>query len=245
MSIVILLLLFLVVGISFRFNHRVGWGLTGLALLYTLIIGNGFFSSYWINCLQAPYPALEAPVWGKKTAIVLLGASTAHSPYSTVLYPTVLAYPRIYETVRLFFLCQSNHAVCQILISGGDPAHHHQSEAVVYQRVLLALGIPKKDIFLEPKSNNTFQNAQFSSAILTTHAFDTVVLVTSGFHMKRALLYFKYFHISANPAPSDFLNDAPTFFPNSYHFFITDLIWHEYAGLAQFFIYTFFGWNKN
>jgi uncharacterized SAM-binding protein YcdF (DUF218 family) len=67
------------------------------------------------------------------------------------------------------------------------------TEAEIIARELQEIGVPREDVILENKSKNTFQNAQFSAAIIQEQKPDYAVLVTSGFHMKRALKYFDYF----------------------------------------------------
>lgn len=48
-----------------------------------------------------------------------------------------------------------------------------------------------KKIILESKSSSTVENAQESAAILTKNKIQTVILVTSEYHMERSLLIFK------------------------------------------------------
>jgi uncharacterized SAM-binding protein YcdF (DUF218 family) len=132
-----------------------------------------------------------------------------------------------------------------ILVSGGDPAKHLISEAEVMQRELGELGIPAESILLEAKSKNTYENAKFASAMLHVQKRDTYVLVTSGFHMKRSLLYFSHFGIHPIAAPSDRLHRLRTWLPLSYHAFLTDLAWNENIGILQFYFYEFMGWNQD
>jgi uncharacterized SAM-binding protein YcdF (DUF218 family) len=44
---------------------------------------------------------------------------------------------------------------------------------------------------------NTWQNAQLCAAWLQSHPQDQIVLVTSGVHVRRSLLYFGHFGVRA------------------------------------------------
>lgn len=134
--------------------------------------------------------------------------------------------------------------VCSIIVSGGDAAEAGESEAVIYQKALIDLGVANSDIILEQKSKNTYQNAEFTSAILQNHSFNQIILVTSGIHMQRALLYFSVFGVNPMPAPSDYLSSITSYFPLGYNFAMADFTLHEYVGVVRFHLYNFLGWNK-
>ncbi len=174
----------------------------------------------------------------------MLGAGTVKSNDTLSPRPTLLAYSRIYETARLYFLCKKTNAQCNIIISGGDALSTGESEASVYQTALNALGIENSNIILEKNSMNTYQNAEFTSAILKKENADAVFLVTSGIHMKRALLYFSNFGMHPTPAVSDYISTRITLVPLGYTFALTDFALHEYTGIARFYIYNYFGLNK-
>lgn len=129
------------------------------------------------------------------------------------------------------------------MITGGDPLQNGLSEAEVYKKELLALGMKDTDIETETQSRNTFENAKFTSAILKQHNYDQIVLVTSAFHLKRSLLYFNFFDISAVPVFSDYLSATLVLLPNSYYFLIADFAIHEYIGIIRFYFYNWMGWN--
>jgi uncharacterized SAM-binding protein YcdF (DUF218 family) len=54
----------------------------------------------------------------------------------------------------------------------------------------------------ENRSLDTWQNAQYSAEILRRHGIGTVYLVTSAWHMRRALIAFARTGITAIPAPT-------------------------------------------
>jgi uncharacterized SAM-binding protein YcdF (DUF218 family) len=56
----------------------------------------------------------------------------------------------------------------------------------------------------ENKSLNTEQNAQFTKKVMKLKRLDHPILVTSAFHMERAVLNFTRLGIKVLPYPTDF-----------------------------------------
>jgi len=77
------------------------------------------------------------------------------------------------------------------------------TEAEDYRAEMLRLGIEDSDIVPEGRSLNTFQNAEFTEEILRGQPFDRLFLVTSGLHLRRALLYFGHFGVYPTPCAAD------------------------------------------
>lgn len=91
-----------------------------------------------------------------------------------------------------------------VLLSGGQVYADSGREAVIAKRELMRLGIPESDIFIEPNSLNTRQNAKFSAEILREHGLSHPVLVTSAFHMERSVLNFAKEGFDVTPYPTDY-----------------------------------------
>lgn len=93
----------------------------------------------------------------------------------------------------------------KLVLSGGsgDPAKEYLVEAEAMKRVAMSLGVPPEDIVVEDRSRNTLQSVE-----LLKPAFDgkKVILVTSAFHMGRALAMFKKSGIDVIPAPGDYVS---------------------------------------
>jgi uncharacterized SAM-binding protein YcdF (DUF218 family) len=74
----------------------------------------------------------------------------------------------------------------KVLVSGlGDNASN--------KNTLEQNGVPKAAIILEPKSHTTRENAEFSIAILRQMGAKRVILVTSWYHSRRALMCFEHY----------------------------------------------------
>lgn len=99
-----------------------------------------------------------------------------------------------------------------ILISGGQVYSDSGAEAEISARILKSLGVPEEKIITETKSINTAQNARYSAAILREMNFSKPLLVTSAFHMNRAMLNFNLQRFKPIAYPTDFtVAHNPTF----------------------------------
>ena len=91
-----------------------------------------------------------------------------------------------------------------ILLSGGRVYSDTGDEARIAARILRSLGVPEDKILVETRSINTTQNAQFSADILREHGLTQPLLVTSAFHMNRAMLNFEKQGIQCTAYPADY-----------------------------------------
>lgn len=64
-------------------------------------------------------------------------------------------------------------------------------EKLLMKALATALGVPEKDIILEDKSSNTYENVQFTTEIMTKNGWRSVLLVSSPYNMMRASMVFK------------------------------------------------------
>jgi uncharacterized SAM-binding protein YcdF (DUF218 family) len=68
---------------------------------------------------------------------------------------------------------------------------------------LINAGVPAERVAVEPEATNTRENARFSASILRAHGIETIVVVTSASHLRRALKNFASAGITAIPAAAD------------------------------------------
>jgi uncharacterized SAM-binding protein YcdF (DUF218 family) len=66
-------------------------------------------------------------------------------------------------------------------------------DATSYQKILSQSGVPAEDVWLEPKSRTTRENAQFTIALLRQHQLTNAIIVTSWYHSRRALACFEHY----------------------------------------------------
>ena len=222
--------------------RKSGWTLAVLSLCLLWAAGSGLLPGLLGARLQSPYShRLASEPWGARNLIVLLGGGIVSVPGQQEAEPSMAAYSRIVEAVRLYRLCKTAGGECHILVSGGKLPGQTASEAEVYATQMRQLGVTASDILTEPNSRNTFANARFSSKIIASNPYDHVVLVTSGLHMRRALLYFAHFGVFPQPSRSDYIRAPFSILPTAYNLVVMDFVLREYEGFLRYFIYNFMG----
>jgi uncharacterized SAM-binding protein YcdF (DUF218 family) len=65
-----------------------------------------------------------------------------------------------------------------------------ESNAEAMKRLAVKLGVPTDEVLVEKESRNTFDNAKFTRDILTNNNVESIILVTSPYHQRRASLTF-------------------------------------------------------
>lgn len=98
-----------------------------------------------------------------------------------------------------------------ILFSGGQVFSDSGNEADIARRQLIELGVPDRDILVENRSLNTEQNAVYTAALLKASGLSHPVLVTSAFHLPRAVREFRLAGIEPEPFPTDYLASGGRF----------------------------------
>lgn len=235
-------LLLLTLGLYRWRRRRAGRVVAGFTLLLFIGIGCGAVPRLMMRGLQDPYRVEPAIAWAPRNVIVLLAAGTAVAQ-GEPLQPSYFANGRILRAAQLYHDCKEGGHECRLLVSGGDSQGHGEAEATVYGRSLRALGIPEPDLLLETRSLSTWQNAQFSRPILVEQAPQRVVMVTSGVHLRRSMLYFSHFGIAPQPVAGDWVNTRREVFPDSWNFVVADACLHEYLGILRYDVYNAMGWN--
>lgn len=239
---ILLLLAFLLIWIDAR---RAGLSILACGIIIFYCCTSGLIPNLLLDRLQIPFSNQREPVWGVSNAIVLLGSGTVKIPSTEHVIPGPLSYARINTAASLYFNCQREGGRCVIIVSGGDAVKTGASEAEVYQKNLIQLGIPTDGIIMENRSMNTYQNAQFTVPILKQGKFDKVILVTSALHLQRSIQYFLHFGMNTLPYPAGFVTARVSVWPSAANLMLTELAFHEYAGIVRLHMYDMFGWNSH
>jgi uncharacterized SAM-binding protein YcdF (DUF218 family) len=97
----------------------------------------------------------------------------------------------------------------KIIVSGGPNGMEMKDdfrEADFLAKNLVDLGIPAADILVENKSRNTVENARFTKRVLDSVGGTSTksVLITSAFHIPRAVKTFEMEGIAVRPYPCAF-----------------------------------------
>ncbi len=76
---------------------------------------------------------------------------------------------------------------CVIVVTGGQGANEPEPEGDVMRRVLIEAGVPAEHVISETQAVDTQQNIRFSRDILQQKGCVKPLIVTSDYHLPRAL----------------------------------------------------------
>lgn len=90
-----------------------------------------------------------------------------------------------------------------VIVSGGAVFPGSRPEAPAMKRILVDLGVPADRVIIEDRSRDTAENARYSQEICVRHGYRKAVLLTSSYHMKRALQAFQKNGMAVTPFPAN------------------------------------------
>ncbi len=176
-----------------------------------------------------------------RTILIVLGTGTEHAP-DGALVPKPDGLLRIAKAAALYHECKRQYASCQVIVSGGNPQRHEASEADNYAPYLLRLHVAGDDLLLENTSRNTYENARNVAFMLRAERYDSLILVTSAYHMPRAQLDFARFGLAPQPAVSNARDARVGWLPRVGNLVNAEIALHELLGIVQFHVYRAIGW---
>ena len=92
--------------------------------------------------------------------------------------------------------------------------------------------------WIEGRSLDTWQNAEYSAAILKENHIDSIYLVTHAWHMRRSLIAFRHFGLRVTAAPVVMDGPSPfklrTFMPSAQSLETAYYALHEWIGCAAY-----------
>jgi len=131
------------------------------------------------------------------------------------------------------------------IVSGGKLGGDLLTEADYLARELVLLGVPKEQVLIEPKANNTRENATESKRLLEQLGAQRVLLVTSAFHMPRSVGCFRAVGLEVDGLPVDYrMRDVatdPHVLPRAEYFAQSSRALHEWLGRL---VYRVVGYTK-
>ena len=206
-----------------------------LAIL--LVIGAAPAGALLIAPLENRFPAPPADAPPPYGVIVLGGAidedismargqTTFDEGAERLTQAAILA--RRYPSARIVYTGGSNSLL-------GRPS----TEAEQARNLLVAMGVDAERITLETRSRNTDENARFTAAIVHPQSDQSWFIVTSAFHMPRAMGLFRKASFAAIADPVDYRTvdgrDDWRLNVNLPHGLVLfDLAVHEWIGLVAY-----------
>jgi uncharacterized SAM-binding protein YcdF (DUF218 family) len=168
--------------------------LIALAILGLSPVGNVLFIP-----LENRFPPWDAARGAPEGIIVLGGVVNASRPGNQITLNEGA------ERLAIIPDLARRYPNARILFSGGSSAlmDDGSAEAGPAAQLLESFGIPRDRVILEDRSRNTVENAIFSKAIVEPKRGERWLLVTSAYHMPRAIGVFRKAGFPVEPYPVD------------------------------------------
>lgn len=227
-------LLLLLLGTALRGRKpRAGRAVQLGGFLWLLSTSTPCFAALLLRSLQTspPLPA-EGALPAAQAIVVLSAESDVHG----IEYGSAVAGPMTMQRLR-YGAALHRRTGLPLLVSGGAPAAGRPSLAAM-------MATAAKDEFhvpvrwIEERSANTRENAQFSAELLRRDGIHTILLVTSAWHMPRAAAWFRAQGLDVVPAPTAFrgpaFEDWTSFVPRVTALRDTCHALHEIGGLVAY-----------
>ncbi len=184
------------------------WGraLIALSLVAFWLLSTEPVRDALVEPLEHAYPALDANrLPAGSMAIVLLGGG---------LYEKAPEYGGV-DSLGMHALMRTMYAAdlarktgLPVYPTGGAVlSDTTEAEGVVMRRWLIRLGVPATMVHAESAADNTWQNAANISAMFAHAGIRRVVLVTSAYHMPRAVWVFQQHGMQVIPAPCAYMSE--------------------------------------
>jgi uncharacterized SAM-binding protein YcdF (DUF218 family) len=138
--------------------------------------------------------------------IVLGGAIESPRIQATAMPPLACSGDRVTEAVPLM----RRYPHFKLLFTGGDArlTDSPESEADVARSYFDQMGVDRTRVIYESRSRNTYENAQFSRDLPGVNPNERWLLVTSAWHMSRAIATFKKAGWNVEAYPVDYYSPS-------------------------------------
>ena len=180
---------------------RAGRRLVVASLVVLAVLGLSPIGNALIIPLEQRFPPWDG-ARGAPDGIIVLGG--AISPDVSAARNDV-ALNESAERVTAVAELARHYPKARILFSGGSGAliYDEGTEAEFAARILESFGIPYGRVLLEDRSRNTVENAVFSKAMAQPKPGERWLLVTSAYHMPRAMGVFSKAEFAVEAYPVD------------------------------------------
>jgi uncharacterized SAM-binding protein YcdF (DUF218 family) len=142
---------------------------------------------------------------------------------------------RIMQAISLY----KKGKIKTILLSGASETNNiSDTSTILLRNYMISIGITAKDIFTETKSKTTHENALMIKPLIESGK--KYLLITSGYHMTRALGCFRHEEVDVVPYSADRysgpvkLEFKYLFVPSSETIFNWEKLIHEWVGIIYY-----------
>ena len=217
---------------------RFGRWLVTVSVAALLLISSLPIGIWLLAPLEDRFPRPEAAKLSHVDGIILLGGAVQPGIMES---RRVLSLNRHAERVVETSILARKFPDAPVLYSGGsaDVRGERQTEAAAIAPYLGALGIAADRVTLEGASRNTYENAVESWRRIRPAKDERWLLVTSAFHMPRAMAVFRAAGWNPVAYPVDYLSTGEERWPvlaPAGHWSDLRLALHEYVGLLAYYV---------
>lgn len=197
--------LLLVLIANLRGRHGCAGGAAILTLTLTVTIALFPVGELLLSQLERSFPV--DPTLSRIEGIIVLGGGEDASTTATWGQPQL---NEAGERLTVALALARRFPQAHVVFTGGRgelraPDSEDETEAKVAEQFFLEQGLGLDRLILEPNSRNTSENARMSFELVHPRDGDVWVLVTSAFHMPRAMLSFhRAGWLNVIPFPVDF-----------------------------------------
>ena len=215
-------------GVWRKAGRRLIWTSTLLLILF----GMPVISDSLLLALASGLP-MTPPAEHPPQAIVVLGAEVIRAHNEKLgIRPGLLTLDRLRAAAILY-----RRTGLPILVTGGTTQPNTAPVGLVMEESLTEdFQTPPR--WVEAKSVDTWENARFSADILNAEGITSVYVVTHSWHMRRALLAFHEFGLTATAFPTSLEDplgpDVSDFVPRASAWQSSYYAIHELIGYAEY-----------
>jgi uncharacterized SAM-binding protein YcdF (DUF218 family) len=183
-------------------TRRRGFALASGATLLLLVGGLSPLANWVILPLEQRFPSLPIGDGRITGAIVLGGSVQAEDSFAH----SQLLMNEAGERVVVMADIARRHPEAKIVFAGGSGAFLEDdvAEAAAIARFSNTLGIARERILFEERSRTTRENALYTRELVRPESGERWLLVTSAWHMPRAIGVFRKAGFTVEPWPVDY-----------------------------------------
>ena len=172
-------------------RHRLALAISNILLFSTIVFAVFPVGNLILRPLENSFPI--NPELDKVSGIIVLGGGESPNPS---IYWNQLQFSEGGDRFAAGGALARRFPNAKLLFSGGSGALRDLGETGgahgdIIEQFFLNQGIAKARLLIEHESRNTSENARYSFALVSPQSNETWILVTSAFHMKRAMHSFR------------------------------------------------------
>lgn len=200
-----------------------------------LILSMPVVADSLVYLMESPFVGTESQIPDKVSAIVVLDGGSIQERRHEENHLCEESLIRVFKGVRLFKTKKSKWLV----LSGGSHGDSADIDGQLMKKLAIELGVPADKIILECNSMNTMEHPKELIKFSDTNMDEPLVIVTSGWHLRRAIREFRRYYKKPLPVPSSLcrgprFNNLAEYIPNVNSLMLSTTIAHEQIGLMWY-----------